>query len=281
MLGIRLPVQRQVSVFRYTAEMRSTSAAAQSVALAVRDLRRALGWSQEVLASRAGVSQQLVSAIETRRLQDITLTMASRLLDAMGARLIIDVVPPFLGDRERQRDAAHVRCTTHVAKRLEALGWRVATEVEIGGDRSRGWIDVLAYKPGSGLVLVIEVKTEIRDIGAIERSLGWYQREAWAASRRLGWHPRVVVAGLFLLATQANDLRMAENRDTFRRAFPVRARHLGPVVTGDAAPEEGRFVAMIDPRSRRDAWLRPTRLDGRQTRAPYIDYADFMRRMRR
>ena len=77
----------------------------------------------------------------------------------------------------------------HIARRLERSNWNVATEVEVGGDRSRGWIDLLAFRPATGLLLVVEVKTEIHDLGQIDRALGWYEREDgmrrgdWLASR--------------------------------------------------------------------------------------------------
>jgi hypothetical protein len=133
------------------------------------------------------------------RIADLTFNSANRLLEAMGARLAVDVSAPFLPDREPQRDTAHAHCSAYAAIRLKRSGWETAGEVEVGGDRSRGWIDLLAYHPQHRLLLVIEIKTEIRDLGAIERSLGWYEREAWAAARRLGWRPRQIVGCLFLL----------------------------------------------------------------------------------
>jgi transcriptional regulator with XRE-family HTH domain len=259
----------------------SATAAVLRIGSIVADLRRAVGWSQRELASRASVSQALVSAIENGRLANVTFSTATRLLDAMGAKLIIDASLPFLGDRERQREPIHARCTTHVARRLERTGWQVATEVEVGGDRSRGWIDLLAYHPGNRVLLVIEIKTEIRDLGAIERSLGWYERESWAAARRLGWQPRRVMGNLMLLATQANDERIRDNKDAFAYGFPLRAGALSGVVAGGPAPiGHQRAMALIDPSSRRRDWLRPARVDGRRSRAPYLDYADFMRRAR-
>jgi hypothetical protein len=154
----------------------------------------------------------------------------------------------------------------------------VATEFEIGGDRSRGWIDVLAYHPLTGWLLVIEIKTEIHDMGAIERSLGWYEREAMVAALRLGWRPRRSLGCLLLLATVANDGRVSDNREPIADGFPVRARELAGLVDGEGGPpRRGRAIAMIDPLSRRAVWLRPLRLDGRRQPAPYADYADFMR----
>lgn len=220
------------------------------------------------------MSQAWVSAVEAGKAKDLTFGAATRLVEAMGARLVISVDAPFLGDRRRQRDAAHVRCVSYVARRLERAGWLVAREVEIGGDRSRGWIDVLAFHAAQGVVLMIEVKTEIHDFGSIERSMGWYEREAWAAARRIGWRPRVVTGCLLLLATATNDERARANRTAFEQAFPVRAADLTRLV---AAPGRGpRGVAMIDPLSRRQRWLIPLGFDGRRSRLPHVDYAGFV-----
>jgi transcriptional regulator with XRE-family HTH domain len=248
------------------------------VGKAIRDVRRALGWSQHRLAGRIGMSQSWISRIERGMIDELSLASAERILGVMGARLVIDVDAPFLAGRARQREPAHASMSAHVLRSLRAAGWLVASEVEVGGDRSRGWIDVLACHPGSGLLLVIELKTEVHDLGAIQRSLGWYEREAWAAARRLGWRPRAVLGCLLLLATEANDERVAANGPTFAAEFPIRARALTEVVaSGVRGPTPGRGLAMVDPRSRRVVWLRPSRADGRSSPAPYLDYADFMR----
>lgn len=248
------------------------------VGSAVASLRHALGWTQQDLARRAGMSQAMVSTIEHAGIPDLTFARAEQLLAAMGGRLVISTETPYLGDRQRQREPAHARSSAHVAARLRTSGWQVATEVEVGGDRSRGWIDVLAFHPGTGWLLIFEIKTEIHDLGAIERSLGWYEREARFAAQRLGWRPKHSIGCLLLLATAANDARVASNRDSFALGFPVRASALSALVLEGMAPSlAGRAVAMIDPLSKRAAWLRPLRLDGRRSIARYADYSDFMR----
>lgn len=245
---------------------------------AVASIRRRLGWSQRELARRARMSQAMVCAIENGNVTDMTFSRAQILLTAMGARLVVSVDAPFLGDRQRQLEPAHARCSAHVATRLRRAGWLVATEVEVGGDRSRGWIDVLAFHPELRVLLVIEIKTEIRDLGAIERALGWYEREGRIAARRFGWDSGRTVGCLLLLATEANDTRVAANRQPFMVGFPVRAHDLTELVRGASSPAHpGRSVAMIDPRSRSQTWLRSLRIDGRRSPAPYLDYADFMR----
>lgn len=264
----------QIRPRRYQLAMQSH----RTLGIAVLELRKAIGWTQKELGARADLSQSEVSRVEHGLLVDLSLERAEQILSAMGARLVLSVDAPFLGDRERQRDPAHARCSAHVASRLRRAGWEVETEVEIGGDRSRGWIDILAFHRESGLLLVIEIKTEIRDLGAIERSLNWYERESMGASRRLGWQPRRRVGCLLLLATDANEARAAANREPLFVGFPGRARDLAAVITGTTwSGAWSRAIAMIDPLSRRASWLRPLRVDGRRSPAPFADYADFMR----
>ena len=248
---------------------------------AVRDLRTAIGWTQRELGRRSGMSQSQISRFERGLLRNATVATAVRLFDVMGARLLFDVDAPFIGGRSHQRDPAHARMAAAIAAWLRRAGWEVHLEVEIGGNRSRGWIDVVAWHPDQRVRLVIEVKTEIHDLGQIQRNLGWYEREAWFVARRLGWRPLRTVGCLLLLATEANDSRALENREALVTAFPLRARELDGIVQGLAgAPGQGWAAAMVDPRSRRRAWLRPLRVDRRRSPQPYADYADFMRTTR-
>ncbi len=269
---------RRIRAPRYESAMPIDRPGREIVGTTIASLRGAIGWTQQELGARAGLSQSEVSRVERGQSVDLTFGTAERLLQAMGARLLISVDAPFLGDRQRQREPAHARCSAHVASKLRQAGWEVATEVEVGGDRSRGWIDVLAYHAATGWLLVIEIKTEIHDLGAIERSLSWYERDAIVAARRLGWQPNHTIACLLLLATAANDARASANRVPIGVGFPVRARELAGLINGGSGTRpRGRAVAMIDPLSRRSRWLRPLRQDGRRQPAPYLDYADFMR----
>ena len=128
------------------------------------------------------------------------------------------------------------------------------------------------------MVLVIEVKTELRDLGAIERTLGWMSARP-GRRRRLGWRPRRVLACLLCLSTEEIEDTIHANREALAREFPLRARPVAAIVAdGLHDGQRGtRGLALIDPRSRRVAWLRPSRADGRRSPAPYRDYADFIR----
>ena len=228
-----------------------------------------MGWSQAELAGRADVSTGMVAMVETGR-ANVSVDLAGRLLTTLGVSLDVRFVVPFV--EPRQRDAAHARSVAYVQRRLERAGFRVRREVEVGSGRSHGWIDLLAWHPNSGVLLVVEVKTEIHDVGQIERTLGWYGREARRPAREMGWHPTSIGRWLLVLATEANDQRLVENREALGQSFPARV----PPMPGE--PGQAPGLAMFDPSSRRRSWLIRARIDGRRSVAPYRDYRDFVGR---
>lgn len=186
---------------------------------AVREGRLAIGWSQKELSRAAGLSTGMVAAVELGSV-NVTVDTSGRLLSMLGLAVELRIDTPFADPRPR--DAGHARSVAHVQRRLEAAGWLVQREVEVVHARSHGWIDVLAFQPATGILLVIEVKTEIHDLGRIERTLGWYGREAWPAARRLGWRLRIARPWLLVLATEVNEERIRDNRALLAQSFPSR-----------------------------------------------------------
>jgi hypothetical protein len=173
--------------------------------------------------------------------------------------------------------------SAYVSRRLREAGWYAAVEVEILAGTARGWIDILAFLPSAGTLLVIELKSELVDVGALQRQVGWYEREAREAARRLGWTVRAVVTCAVLLDSEAIASALRFNRATFEQEFPIRASELDVILReGADAPaftSLRRGVAVIDPRSRRKRWLRPTAIDRRRSNAAYLGYADFLARL--
>jgi transcriptional regulator with XRE-family HTH domain len=249
-----------------------------TVPVAVRDTRRAIGWTQAQLANRVGISQASLSRFESGEIDRLSLAEAGRLLDALGVRAELALAKPHVVSSPLQRDAAHARCVAYTAGRLRAMGWDVRLEVESQGVQSHGWIDVLAYHGESRAAFVGEVKTELVDIGAVQRQLGWYTRSAREAGRSLGWQIDALASGLVVLATDANEARLAENRDLIREAFPIRASLLFDWLEVPTAHPAAPAVALIDPRSRRRRWLIPTSLDGRRSALRYANYREFIQR---
>lgn len=252
------------------------------VGATIHEVRSAMGWSQRELGRRAGLSQSEISKIERCVVDQLTFDVAGRLMDSLGIRAMLDLRAPFIADRRRQRDGGHARCLAYVARRLERLGWSVLTEVEIVSGTARGWIDVLAYRAADRTLLVIEVKTEIEDLGQVQRQLGWYAREAWRAARGAGWRPAVATAVLLVLASARNHERIAANASLLGRDFTMSSSALDGHVAGTSSAllvRGQRALAMIDPLDRSRKWLLRSPIERRPAGPRYADYADFARRI--
>lgn len=244
------------------------------------DTRTMLDITQQALADAVGVSRPYIAAIEAGRANP-SLDLVVRVADRLGIELEFAARQPLVIPRP-QHDLVHARCSGYIDRRLRGAGWEVRREVEVTHGRSHGWIDLLAFDPRTGTLLVVEVKTRIDDLGAIERQLGWYERSARGLAQDLGWRPDRLASWLIALASDEVDVAIRANSDAFAAGFPMRATDMGSVVGGHLVTVvSGRGLALIDPSSRRREWLVKSRSDGRRTRAPYRDYADAARRFGR
>ena len=253
-----------------------TSPSSETVGTAVLASRKERGWSQSRLAAESGVPQTVVSSIERAMHANPPLETVKRLCTALDAELIVEIRPARLVGKSDQLDPAHAACVAATRRILERAGWATASEVEIVTGRAHGFVDLLAFDPATRRLLVIEVKTEIRDVGGLERQVGWYLREARNAAGRLGWRPRSVSGVVVCLATAAVDAVALTNRDELAAAFPLRGRAVRAVLIGGAAMDR-RGLILIDPLRRGAAGLMTLAANGRRTPAPYRDYADFLR----
>jgi transcriptional regulator with XRE-family HTH domain len=159
---------------------------AETAVRSVIEARKALGWSQRRLAERAGTSPNFVSRFERNVRQAVTLEATERLFEALGVRAELRAELPVVDGDRRQVDAVHAWSCGYVGRRLGYLGWDVRHEVEVGSGRFRGWIDVMGFRALDRSLLTSEIKTDLPDVGGLQRTTGWYEREAWAAARRFG-----------------------------------------------------------------------------------------------
>lgn len=248
-----------------------------TIASTVLSARRARRWSQRRLGAEAGMAQSMICAVERAALPELPIPTAIRILTALDVDIDLRLLAPHIAGRP-QRDRAHSRSVGYVARRLERAGFDVVTEVEAGSGRWFGFIDILAFHQAERILLLVEVKTELHDIGDVDRQLGLYEGAAWPTARRLGWRPRAATSLLLVLATDENDRRLRESRTLFDRGYRVRARRLNGFLSRPSSPPARgeRGLAMFDPQSRRTAWLLPSWLDGRRVGARYRDRADFL-----
>ncbi len=251
---------------------------AVTFARSCRDQRRRLRLTQDELGQRVGVTRGHIANIELGR-SDPSLELMERIATALDLEIDLVARPPIVVGAERQRDLVHARCSGYADRRFRGLGWLTAREVEIVQGRWHGWIDLLALDPGTGVLIVVEIKTQIADVGALERQVGWYERSAFRVARANGWQPRRVVAWVLALASEEVEATLRSNRELLAGAFPARARQMRGLLERVDEPVAGRGLALIDPTIRRSAWLLPSRLEGRRSPPPFLGYADAARRL--
>lgn len=251
------------------------------IAGVIREARQLLGWSQRELADRAKTSHTTIWRIEGGHPAELDLLVVERLFAALGIRATLSLDARHLADRRRQADAVHARVNGYVGCRLRRHSFLVATEVMLGDGAPRGWIDTLAFRPADRSLLVEETKTEFDDLGALQRTVAFYEREALAAARSLGWAPRRVAVLVAALDTAQVARRLVDSREAAGTAFPE-----SPVATlewlrdANATPPRGWTLGIVDPASRRETWLLPSSLISRR-RPSYSDYADAARSLLR
>jgi transcriptional regulator with XRE-family HTH domain len=243
-----------------------------------RGTRLMLDITQQELADAVGVSRPYIASIESGRANP-SLDVVERIAESLGLQLELRGQAPVTLNSPRQRDLVHARCSGYVDRRLAGTGWLTRREVTIVRGRMRGWIDLLAFDPRQRILLVVEIKTWLDDLGAVERQLDWYVHEAPALARRFAFRPIGTIGWLLVLATAEFDGAIRTNRDAIARRFPARARSMGRLLLPGDAIEPADGIALIDPRARRRNWLIPTQLDGRRSRLPYTGYADAARRL--
>jgi transcriptional regulator with XRE-family HTH domain len=234
--------------------------------------------TQAELAAAVGVSRPYVALIESGDANP-SLNVVDRIAATLGIELALTERRPIALNSPRQRDLVHARCSGYVARRLGTLSWIVRREVTVIRGRTRGWIDLLAYDARRRLLLVIEIKTWIDDLGSVERQLDWYLREAPLLVREFGWRPRRTIGVVLALATSEVDAALRRNQDVVEQALPGRASDIRGLLAGEDEVAFARGIALIDPANRRRQWIIPSGLDGRRTPAPYADLREVTTRM--
>ena len=187
----------------------------------VRLLRARRGWTQRRLATEAKVSRWVVAEIEAGRGDRLTAERLIHVIAALGGYLTIRI--QYQGEGlDRLRDRRHAALVDQLVERLRGEGWEVATEVSFNNFGERGSIDILAFEPTSGALLVIEVKTVVPDIGGMLATLDRKVRLARELAESRGWRVRVVSRLLVLPEARTARRRIDDHEATFRNAFPAR-----------------------------------------------------------
>lgn len=171
----------------------------------VRALRQQRGWRQADLARAAGVSQPVVSRLETGQLRSLLVRAAEDIIVALGARPRFDVSWRG-GELDRLLDDRHAWLVGEVVRRLERDGWEAQVEVSFSVYGERGSIDVLAWRATVRALLVVEVKTELTSVEETLRKLDAKVRLAGrSATDRFNW--RATMVGRLLVLPDVTTAR--------------------------------------------------------------------------
>ncbi len=185
-------------------------------------LRRRL--TQKQLASAARVSRQQISLVERGHLEQVNLFKLRSIAAALGASL--DMVLRWRGgDLDRLLSRGHAAMHERMAAMFVQLeGWEFAQEVAYSIYGERGVIDILAWHPGRGILLVIELKTEVVDINDLLAQMDRRRRLAVQIAQERGWGPGAVATWVVLADTRTNRRRLAAHAAMLRHAFPLDGR---------------------------------------------------------
>ena len=193
--------------------------------LAVRALRRRRGWTQEERGRRCGLSRSAIWRIERGSGDALSVRVLTRVAGGRGARIRVTLL--WQGEElDRLLDGDHARLVDWIVARLREAGWVVVPEATFAIRGERGSIDVLAWHPPSGRVLVVEVKSVVPDVQATLSGIDRKARLAPTVSRERGWTVRDVSRVLVLPADRTARRRVDLFAATFDQAFPARTVEL-------------------------------------------------------
>jgi hypothetical protein len=157
-------------------------------------------------------------------------------------------------DLDRLVNARHAGLGESVLDRFLAIpAWIARPEVSFGVYGERGVVDILAWHAARRALLVIELKTEIVDVGELLGTLDRKRRLGREIAEPLGWHPQTTSAWLIVAEGMTNRRRIAAHAATFRAALPddgrtVRAWLRRPGEEGDRGAGVLRALTFVPDR---------------------------------
>ena len=187
----------------------------------IRALRRERGWRQEDLALAAHLSRSVVARIEQGRGHRVPHATLDVIAAALGARVVVSL--EYRAEvLDRLIDARHTALVDRVVGDLTEWGWTCVTEATFSVYGERGSVDVLAFHPELGVLLIIEVKSTVPEVGRMLATLDRKVRLAPAIVANRDWTVRRVARLLVVAEGSTNRRRIDEHAATFLAAFPVR-----------------------------------------------------------
>lgn len=193
----------------------------------IRAARLRKGWRQQDLAAAAHVARVTISRTERGHVGSLSLDTIRAICAGLDIRL--DLAPRWRGgdlDRmlSRRHSALHESVTRALASAFPT--WEISPEVSFSIYGERGVIDLLLWHPGRRALLIIELKTDIVDVGEMLGTLDRKRRLAWKIGAEKGWEPLTVSAWILVAGSRTNQRRVSEFRAMLRSAYPADGRQM-------------------------------------------------------
>lgn len=198
---------------------------------------------QQDVAARAGISPAAVARHERGNLQTTSVRAVRVHGEALGLRVELTVRGPV---DERLLDEEHAAVANYLKHWLESLGWVVAAEQSYSEYGERGRIDLFCWHPEREVVLVVEIKTEIRDAQEVLGSLDIKARLAKTIARKRGWNARSVAVLLAITETDRN-VAWVTRLDALFATYRVRGAAARRWLAGPSA-EPTHLLLVVKPR---------------------------------
>ncbi len=193
----------------------------------VRTARLRRGWRQQDLAAKGRVSRVTISRVEQGHVGPLSLDSIRAICGALDIRL--ELQPRWRGgDLDRMMSRRHSALHESVTRTIAAAfpDWEISPEVSFSIYGERGVIDLLLWHPGRRALLVIELKTDIVDVGEMLGTLDKKRRLAWEIAKEKGWSPRTVSAWIVVGGSRTNERRVAQFQAMLRSAYPADGRQV-------------------------------------------------------
>jgi len=188
----------------------------------IRALRHRRKWRQQDLADAAGLNRGKIVRIELGQSGGMPVRDLEKVAQALGARLNLWL--DWNGEAlDRLLDADHARLAELVATMLRVAGWEVILEATFWIRGERGSVDVLAWHPGSRIVLLVEIKSVVPDQQAMLAAFDRKSRLGFEIARERGWQPVAVGRLLVIGDSRTSRRRVARHPETYQTTFPHRA----------------------------------------------------------
>ena len=190
-----------------------------------RAVRLRRGWRQIDLAIRSGVSDSTISRIERGQFESLAVGTVLRVAAALEIRL--DWVPRWRGgELDRMLNAGHAAMHEAATRAFSGTEWSLVSEATFAIYGERGVIDILAFHPPTGALLVIELKTDLVDVQGLIGAVDRYRRLAPRVAHERGWDPAATSCWVILRESPANRRRLAAHRSVLRNAFAADGRQI-------------------------------------------------------